>query len=117
MRTRISDGVLTLRAVAERQKLPTTGRPSQLTGGAYDIRGLTFAPSSWTMFAARLNGRISVFKMTPGGQPAMVSPPGEDVDSPAVSTDGRSFAYKAGAPHRTAAEVVFRWRAARARSN
>jgi len=79
---------------------PPPGSPSQQTGNAYDVRGVTFAPSGWIMFAARLNGRISVFRMMPGGQPAMVSSPQEDVDSPAISPDGRLFAFTKLVHHR-----------------
>jgi Glycosyltransferase family 87/WD40-like Beta Propeller Repeat len=68
--------------------------PNQIAGNAYDVRDVTFAPSGWLMFAAKVNGRISILRMIPGGQPKMVSSPGEDVDSPAVSSDERFVAFR-----------------------
>jgi hypothetical protein len=68
--------------------------PRQIADSAYDVRDVTFAPSGWMMFAAKVNGRISILKMIPGGQPRMVSSPDEDVDSPAVSPDERFVAFR-----------------------
>ena len=65
----------------------------RMTAGAYDVRSVTFAPSGWLMFAARLNGRISLFRMIPEGQPILFSSADEDVDSPAISPDGRLIAF------------------------
>ncbi len=68
--------------------------PNQIADNAYDVRDVTFAPSGWILFAAKVNGRISILRMIPGGQPRMVSSPGEDVDSPAVSPDERLVAFR-----------------------
>jgi Tol biopolymer transport system component len=68
--------------------------PSQIADNAYDVRDVTFAPSGWMIFAAKVNGRISILRMIPGGQPRMVSSPGEDVDSPAVSPDEQLVAFR-----------------------
>jgi dipeptidyl aminopeptidase/acylaminoacyl peptidase len=68
--------------------------PNQIADNAYDVRDVTFAPSGWILFAAKMNGRISILRMIPGGQPRMVSSPGEDVDSPAVSPDERLVAFR-----------------------
>ena len=68
--------------------------PNQIADNAYDVRDVTFAPSGWMIFAARVNGRISIFRMVSGAQPRMVSSPDEDVDSPAVSPDGRLVAFR-----------------------
>ncbi len=68
--------------------------PNQIADNAYDVRDVTFAPSGWIMFAAKVNGRISIFRMIPGGKPRMVSSPDEEVDSPAVSPDERFVAFR-----------------------
>ncbi len=68
--------------------------PNQIADNAYDVRDVTFAPSGWMIFAARVNGRISIFRMVSGAQPRMVSSPDEDVDSPAVSPDERLVAFR-----------------------
>jgi hypothetical protein len=68
--------------------------PNQIADNAYDVRDVTFAPSGWILFAAKVNGRISILRMIPGGQPRMVSSPGEDVDSPAFSPDERLVAFR-----------------------
>jgi hypothetical protein len=70
-----------------------SGAPVQITDSAYNVRDVTFAPSGRLMFAASLKGRISLFRMIPKSQPVMVSSPDEDVDSPAVSPDGRLVAF------------------------
>jgi hypothetical protein len=68
--------------------------PNQIADNAYDVRDVTFAPSGWIMFAAKVNGRTSILRMIPGGQPRMVSTPDEEVDSPAVSPDERFVAFR-----------------------
>ena len=66
----------------------------QIAGDAYDVRDVTFAPSGLIMFAAKVNGRISIFSMIPGDEPRLFSSPDEDVDSPAVSPDERLVAFR-----------------------
>jgi hypothetical protein len=66
----------------------------QIAGDAYDVRDVTFAPSGLIMFGAKVNGRISIFSMTPGEEPRLFSSPDEDVDSPAFSPDERLVAFR-----------------------
>jgi Glycosyltransferase family 87 len=68
--------------------------PNQIADNAYDVRDVSFAPSGWIIFAAKVNGRISILRMIPGEQPRMVSSPDEDADSPAVSPDERFVAFR-----------------------
>jgi Tol biopolymer transport system component len=68
--------------------------PNQIVDNAYDVRDVTFAPSGWLMFAAKVNGRISILRMIPGGRPRVVLSPDADVDSPAVSPDERFVAFR-----------------------
>jgi hypothetical protein len=70
-----------------------SGSSTRITDSAYDVRAVAFAPAGWLMFSARLNGRTSLFRMIPGSQPIRGSSPQEDVDSPAVSPDGRMVAF------------------------
>jgi len=68
--------------------------PSEIVQQPYDVRDVTFASSGWMMFAARVNGRISIFTILPGGKPRLFLSPDEDVDSPAISSDGRLVAFR-----------------------
>jgi hypothetical protein len=72
--------------------------PRRITDPAYDVRDVTYAPSGWIMFAARLNHRLSIFRMS--GKAKIVSSPQEDVDSPAVSPDERFVAFRKLVDHR-----------------
>ncbi len=65
----------------------------QVTDSAFDVRSVTFAPAGWLMFAARMHGRIGIFRMLPEGQPIRVSATDEDADSPAISPNGRMVAF------------------------
>jgi hypothetical protein len=67
--------------------------PNLILEQPYDVRDVTFAPSGWMMFAARVAGRISIFTIIPGEKPRLFLSPDEDVDSPAVSADGRLVAF------------------------
>ncbi len=69
-------------------------RPNRIVEHPYDVRDVTFASSGWMMFAARVNGRISIFNMIPGEKPRLFLSPDEDVDSPAVSPDERLVAFR-----------------------
>jgi Glycosyltransferase family 87/WD40-like Beta Propeller Repeat len=77
----------------------STGRPrsepTQIVDNTYDIRDVNFAPSGWIMFAAKTDGRSRIFSLKPGGQPRVFFSADEDADSPAVSPDGRSVAFRA----------------------
>jgi Tol biopolymer transport system component len=68
--------------------------PNQVVDQTYDVRDVTFASSGWMMFAARVNGRISIFSMIPGEKPRLFLSTDEDVDSPAVSPDQRLVAFR-----------------------
>jgi hypothetical protein len=68
--------------------------PNQIVQQPYDVRDVSFTSSGWMMFAARVNGRISIFTMVPGEKPRPFLSPDEDVDSPAVSSDGRLVAFR-----------------------
>jgi hypothetical protein len=68
--------------------------PNQIVQQPYDVRDVTFASSGWIMFAARVNRRISIFTLVPGEKPRLFLSPDEDVDSPAVSSDGRLVAFR-----------------------
>ncbi len=45
--------------------------PNQVLDQTYDVRDVTFASSGWMMFAAKVNGRISIFSMIPGEKPRL----------------------------------------------
>jgi hypothetical protein len=65
----------------------------RITDRDYDVRAVSLAPAGWLMFAASVKGRISLYRMLPEAQPVMFSSPDEDVDSPAISPDGRLVAF------------------------
>jgi hypothetical protein len=69
------------------------GSALRMTDSVYDVRAVSFAPAGWLMFAASVKGRISLFRMIPEAQPIIFSSPDEDVDSPAISPDGRLVAF------------------------
>jgi hypothetical protein len=68
--------------------------PEQIADNAYDVRDVSFAPSGWIMFAAKVDGRICIFSLIPGSQPRVFLSEDEDVDSPAVSADERFIAFR-----------------------
>jgi Tol biopolymer transport system component len=68
--------------------------PVQIADNAYDVRDVSFAPSGWIMFAAKVDGRICIFSLIPGSQPRVFLSEDNDVDSPAVSADERFIAFR-----------------------
>jgi Glycosyltransferase family 87 len=68
--------------------------PSRIVEQPYDVRDVTFASSGWMMFAARVNGRISIFAMVPGEKPRLFLSPDEEVDAPAISPSERFVAFR-----------------------
>ena len=80
-------------------RLEPQAPPERITDPAYDVDHVTYAPSGWIMFSARLKGRLRVFRVLDGKVEA-VSSSEEDVDSPAVSPDERFFAFRKLVKHR-----------------
>jgi hypothetical protein len=74
--------------------------PVKIVDNSYDVRDVSFAPFGWIMFAAKVDGRISIFSLVPGSQPEEFLSEDEDVDSPAVSTDNRRIAFRKLVSHR-----------------
>jgi hypothetical protein len=70
------------------------GQPTQIAGDVYDVRDVSFAPSGWIMFAARVDGRMDIFSLIPGSQPKVFLSEEGGVDSPAVSPDERFVAFR-----------------------
>jgi hypothetical protein len=68
--------------------------PNRILEQSYDVRDVAFASSGWMTFAAKVNGRISLFSMVPGEKPRLFLSPDEDVDSPAISPDERFLAFR-----------------------
>ena len=68
------------------------GAPSQIS--SYDVRDVSFAPSGWIMFTAKVDGRLSIFSLVVGSQPRVFFSADQDVDSPAVSPDEHSIAFR-----------------------
>jgi hypothetical protein len=68
--------------------------PSRIVKQPYDVRDVTFASSDWMMFAARVNGRISIFTMVPGEKPRLFLSLDEEVDAPAISPSERFVAFR-----------------------
>jgi hypothetical protein len=85
-------GTLWIAALDQRGKLESG--PNRIVEQPYDVRDVTFASSGLMMFAARVNGRISIFTMVLGEKPRLFLSPDKDVDSPAVSPDGRLVAFR-----------------------
>jgi Glycosyltransferase family 87 len=68
--------------------------PNRILEQPYDVRDVTFASSGWMMFAARVNGGISIFSMVRGEKPRMFLSLDEEVDSPAISPNERFVAFR-----------------------
>ena len=85
-------GTLWVATLDQRGKLETG--PNRILEQPYDVRDVTFASSGWMMFAARVNGRISIFNLVQGERPRLFLSPDEDVDSPAISPDERFVAFR-----------------------
>jgi Tol biopolymer transport system component len=85
-------GALWIATLDRRGKLESG--PNRILGQPYDVRDVTFASSGWMMFAARVNGRISIFNMVQGEKPRLFLSPDEEVDSPAISPDERFVAFR-----------------------
>ena len=85
-------GTLWIATLDQRGKVESG--PNRIVEQPYDVRDVTFASSGWMMFAARVNGRISIFTMVPGEKPRLFLSPDEEVDSPAISPNERFVAFR-----------------------
>ncbi|MGI8773337.1 MAG: glycosyltransferase 87 family protein [Acidobacteriaceae bacterium] len=68
--------------------------PAQIVANTYDVRDVTFASSGSIVFTAKVGGKTSIYKVTPGNQPSMFLSEDDDVASPQISSDGRLVAYR-----------------------
>ncbi len=68
-------------------------RDLQLTGESYDVRQASFLGSERLVIAAKHNGHISLFTVSPGRQPSPFFSTAGDIGSFAVSTDDHLIAF------------------------
>ena len=72
---------------------PTPTPPTQLLDDSYDVRNISFRRSGEILFTAKINGRQSLFSLTPGNPPHPLYAPDEDIASFALSPDERLIAF------------------------
>ncbi len=73
--------------------LASSSTDTRLVNSSYDVRDVTFAPSGYIVFTARVNGRTSIYKVEPGGASSALISDKEDVESAAFSPDGQWIAF------------------------
>ena len=75
-------------------KSPVVRSDTELVGGEYDVRDVSFAVPGYLVFTARVHGRTGIYRMTPGGMPSVLVSDERDVDSGAVSPDEQWLLFR-----------------------
>ncbi|HYK34867.1 glycosyltransferase 87 family protein [Alloacidobacterium sp.] len=87
-------GSLRMASLMSSSGVITVARDTELVDPPYDVRDAAFAPSGYIAFAARINSKTNIYRLTPGGQPTILISGQDEVDSPAAAPDGQRLVFR-----------------------